>query len=284
MTLSMLPIADPADPRAPTIEAWEALTPEERERVVESLPSEWEDALPPEGDRHWVPKVNARQTLQRYFSRMGRSVYVGSELGVYYPAERAFAPDVMVVLDVPSHERERWVVSAEGKGLDWALEIFVSGSRRKDFTLNVERYARLGIPEYFMFDRGRLRLSAWRLSSPGEPLYTPIVPQRGRLESKALGVEVGVVDSRLRFFVADAELPEAEELVARLERAVEGLEQRAEEQAARAEEETERAELEAQKRHEETQRAELEAQKRREAEKRLQEALDELERLRGSRL
>jgi hypothetical protein len=228
---------DPDDPRAPPSEVWHALTSEERAALQASLPSEWEDTAPPEGDPHWNPKVSARKTLQRYFSRIGRSVYVGSELPIYYPSERVFAPDVMAVLDVPLHERDRWVVDAEGKGLDWVLEIFVSGSRKKDHVANVERYARLGIADYFLFDRGRGRLHGWHLPSPEHRTYAPILPQGGRYAARTLGLEMGVVGEKLRFFKGDAELPEVEELIERLERFVDGLERRAEEEAKRAEEE-----------------------------------------------
>lgn len=249
---------DPDDPRAPPSEVWRELTPGQRDALVASLPSEWEDASPPEGDPHWNPKVSARKTLQRYFSRIGRSVYVGSELPIYYPGERVFAPDVMAVLDVPVHERDRWVVDAEGKGLDWVLEIFVSGSRKKDLVGNVERYARLGIADYFLFDRGRGRLHGWHLESPSDRTYVPILPQGGRYIARTLGLELGVLGDKLRFFSADAELPEVEELIDRLERAVDGLERRVEEAARRAEEE---------------------ATLRARAEQRLAEALAEIERL-----
>jgi hypothetical protein len=249
---------DLSDPRAPPTDVWRALTPEERAAVVESLPSEWEDALPPEGDRHWNPKVSARKTLERYFAKLGRSVYVGSELPTYYPAERVFAPDVFAVLDVSRHERDRWVVDAEGKGLDWILEIFLSGDRKKDHEGNVERYARLGIPEYFLFDRGRLRLWGFRLPEASARAYEPLLPQAGRYRSTTLGLELGIVDDRLRFFVGDAELPDAEELITRLEGFVDRLERRAEEEARRAEEE---------------------ARRREEVEAKLEAALREIERL-----
>jgi Uma2 family endonuclease len=250
---------DPNDPRAPSSEVWRALSPEQRAKVVASLPSEWEDAAPPEGDPHWIPKVNARKTLERYFSRLGRKAYVGSELPIYYPAERVFAPDVFVVLDVEPHERERWVVDHEQRGLDWVMEIHVSGERRKDHVRNVDWFARLGIPEYFIFDRGKLRISAWQLeTTAGVHRYVPMLPQRGRYVSRTLGLEIGVLDSKLRFFSLDAELPEAEELIFKLERAVSDLERRAEEEARRAEEEARRADT---------------------AETRLAEALREIERL-----
>jgi hypothetical protein len=282
------------DPRAPPSEVWAVLSEVEREHVVASLPSEFDLGPPPEGDRHFDPKVNARKTLERYFRRLGRKAYVGSELAIYYPGERVFAPDVFVVLDVEPHPRERWVVDHEGRGLDWVLEIHVSGDRRKDHLRNVEWFSRLGIPECFLFDRGRLHVSAWGLS-PGaagpNPLagdregagprerstYAPVLPERGRFVSRTLGLEVGVVDERLRFFSLDAELPEVDELIEKLERAVNRLERRADEEvqraeeARRAEEEARRAEEEARRAEEEARRAEEEARRAEEEARRAEE-------------
>ncbi len=42
---------------------------------------------------------------------------------------------------------------------------------------NVERYARLGIPEYFVYDRKRQDLRGYRLPSPEARRYQRIVPQ-----------------------------------------------------------------------------------------------------------
>jgi Uma2 family endonuclease len=254
---------NPDDPRAPPQEVWEQLSPEERARIVDSLPSEFpvSDAHPPEGDPHYEAKTRTREVLGSFFSRIGRKVYLACELPVYDPGEPMFAPDVMAVLDVEPHSRMRWVVSAEGKGLDFALEVHVAGERRKDLERNVERYARLGIREYFVFDRGRLRLSGWRLEE-GRRAYRPILPQHGAYPSEVLGLDLQVEEEKLRFYVGGAALPEAPELIARLESMVERVE------ASRAELERQLVE---------------EAQRREEAERRLAEALAELERLRRER-
>lgn len=258
---------DPDDPRAPPQELWERLTPEERARIVASLPSEFapSESAPPEGDPHFEAKVRTREVLGGFFSRIGRKVYLACELPIYYPGEPMFAPDVIAVMDVETHSRMSWVVSAEGKGVDFALEIHVAGDRRKDLEKNVERYARLGIREYFLFDRGRLRLMGWRLDE-GRGGYQPILPQHGFYPSGVLGLELQLEGERLRFFHGRAPLPEADELIATLERMVEGVEQR-------------RTELEQQLAEETRLRAE-EAQRREEAERRLAEALSELDRLR----
>jgi Uma2 family endonuclease len=249
-------------PMAPSEEVWNALTPDERVRVVEALPGEVTDAeiAMPEGDRHFQAKTRALDTLRSYFARQRRRIYLAAELPIYYPAEPRFAPDLLAVLDVENHLRDKWVVNAEGKGLDWVLEVHVGGDRKKDAEHNVARYARLGIPEYLLYDRARNQLIAYRLTSPGAATYTPIVPQHGRYASRALGLEIEVTRDRLRFFAGTAMLLESDELIARLEQMLDEVQQRVEEEARQREEETSRREEETRRREE----AELEVARLRE--------------------
>lgn len=245
---------------APTQEEWDALSPEEQTQVLDALPGEVTDAemAPPEGDRHFRAKTRALGALRGFFAKQRRRVYLAAELPVYYPNAPRFAPDLLAVLDAEDHERDKWVVSAEGKGLDWVLEVHVGGDRKKDAERNVILYAQLGIPEYFLYDRARSRLSAYRLDTPQARTYTPILPQRGLYESRVLGLDVQVEKDRLRFYAGTALLLESEELIARLEQMLDEAQQRAEEEAAR--------------RHEE-------AAKRREAEEEVARLRAELERL-----
>jgi Uma2 family endonuclease len=274
-------------PQAPSQEEWDALSAEARARVVASLPGEvtWEEMAPPEGDRHFQAKIRALDALRGYFTRQRRRVYLAAELPVYYPAERRFAPDLLAVLDVEPHERDKWITSAEGKGLDFVLEVHVGGDRKKDAEKNVERYARLGIPEYFIYDRGLQRLLGWRLPSPGARAYAPILPQYGRYASEQLGLELQVESGRLRFWAGHAPLLESEEFIARLEELMAGLQQRADEEARRAEEGARRAEEEARRAQEAEERQREferrlaeETRRREEAERRVAELQAELER------
>jgi Uma2 family endonuclease len=265
---------DPNDPRAPSMEMWERLPPSERRRIIAALPSELELA-PPEGDPHRLPKQRALGALDAFFRSTGRRVYLSSELPVYYPGERVIAPDLIAVLDVESHERDRWVVAAEGKGIDLAVEVTYEGSRKKDLEENVIRFARLGIPEYFVFDRRDRRLYGWRLQ-PGNSSYVPIVPQQGRWASSVLGLELAVEDDRFRFFAGSALVLEADELLARANSLVDDLQNRLDESQRRVEEEARRAE-------EEARRAEEEARRAKVAEQRVQELEAELQRLKKER-
>ena len=263
---------DPDDPRAPSQAVWDALSPEERTRVVASLPVDVPlELYPPEGDVHNRSKQRARDALGGFFERIGRRVYVSGELGIYYPNEPRFCPDVFAVLDVERRDRTRWVVSDEGKGLDVVLEVHVEGDWKKDAEVNVARYARLGIREYFIYDRRRLRLFGYRLASADARTYQPIVPQAGRFASQVLGLDLVLEAERIRFFYGTAPLFEAEELARELEQRMRTVEQRADDEAKRADDEAKRADDVAIRLAAAEARAEA-------AERRLAEALAELER------
>lgn len=235
---------DRDDPRAPTREVWARLSDDERAHICDSLPSEIPRAAPPEGDRHRVPKTRALEALGEFFRRIGRRVYLSSELPVYYPGERVVAPDLIAVLDVEPHERDRWVVSQEQKGIDLALEVTLAGDANKDLEDNVEKYARLGIPEYFVLDARTARLFGYRLEQ-GSATYRPIVPQHGRWVSHVLGLDLALEGGRLRFYHGSAPLLEAAELIARLETMMDELAARKEDaERSRVEAEHGRAEAE----------------------------------------
>lgn len=256
---------------------------EERERVVASLPDEvtWDEMAMPEGDKHLRAKVRALDVLSGYFSHQRRKVYLGAELPIYYPGERRFAPDLLAVLDVETHERGKWVVSHEGKGLDWVMEVHVGGDRKKDAEYNVRRYARLGIPEYFIYDRARERLEAYRLPSPEARQYVRMEASRGRYTSEVLGLELQLEGGKLRFWAGNALLLESGEMIDRLKEMLDGVQRRADEEIRHLTEEVRRREEEVRQRDEEARRLAEEVRRREEAERRLAELQRELERLKA---
>jgi Uma2 family endonuclease len=273
----------PDDPRAPSQNEWEAMTPAERDRVVASLPTDMPlDLHPPEGDEHRKPKEGARDALAEFFRRIGRKVYVSSELVTYYPGEPRFCPDILAVLDVDPHDRNSWIVSKEGKGLDLVIEIHVEGDQRKDLERNVVRYARLDIPEYFVFDRPGARVLGFRQAAPGAP-YERLIPQAGRLPSRVLGLELTVENGKLRFYHGSAPLLFMDELVSRLNGMVAELVDARDAALRRAEDEARRAEDEARRAEDEARRAEDEARRARQLEAELEQLRAELERLRRER-
>ncbi|MCP3142687.1 Uma2 family endonuclease [Pyxidicoccus xibeiensis] len=249
--------------------------PEERAEVVESLPDEVTDSemSPPEGDRHQEGKHRALDVLRGHFRHQRRNVYVGSELPVYYPAERRFAPDVLVVFDVEAHSRGKWLVSHEGKGLDWVMEVHVGGDRKKDAEFNVRRYARLGIPEYFIYDRNRELLEGFRLKTRSARTYTRIRPRKGRYVSKVLGLELEVRDDQLLLWTGETLLLESSELLELLREKIEKVSRRVDEEARRRRAAERRLSAESRRREEESRRRE-------EAERQLAALKAELRKLR----
>ncbi|HVG58581.1 MAG TPA: Uma2 family endonuclease [Hyalangium sp.] len=202
------------------------MTLEERARVVEALPAEvtWDEMAMPEGDRHFWAKARTVDVLHGYFRHRPLKVYVGAELPVYYPAEPRFAPDVVAVLDVETHERDKWVVSHEGKGLDWVLEVHAGGDRKNAAEHNVERYARLGVPEYFIYDCAKQRLEGYRLPLPEARQYERMEPRQGRYVSEVLGLELEVAEEKLRLWHGNTLLLDSEEMLNQVKKKLEEME------------------------------------------------------------
>jgi Uma2 family endonuclease len=236
-------------PIAPTEERWRAMTQAERDQMLEEVNSALSDPhiAMSEGRPHKKAKSRALDMLGLHFRAMGRRIYLAEEMAVLYPGYESFSPDVLAVLDVEApedDERMAWVVADEGRGLDWVLEVLHAGDRKKDLVHNVERYAALGIPEYFVYDRRQQRIHGFRLGTSGR--YQPIVPQAGLFRSNVLGVDLAIVEGSLRFYQGAAELYDTEHLIHRLQGMVESLEARSAQAEARADEATQSAERAAQ--------------------------------------
>jgi len=149
---------------------------------------------------------------------------VSASQAVHHPGEPMFVPDILAVRDVDPHPRTSWFVSAEGKGVELVLEVLVEGSRNKDLVDNLERYARLGIEEYFVLDIQTGNLHGHRLTEvSGRPRYARVVPQAGLFASTVLGLELGLVGGQLRFYQSSAQLLTAQDLAGKLERMVDEL-------------------------------------------------------------
>lgn len=271
---------DPDDPRAPPTELWLRLSDAERAAIIDALPSEFpvSEASPPEGDAHLDAFVEAREALRRWFRGRGRTIYIAGNLPIYYPGESMFSPDVIAVAGAEQRQRNSWIVDAEGgKGLDVAIEIVVRGDRKKDLQRNVVRYAKLGIPEYYLFDRHRMTLAAWALDGDH---YVRRVPQAGRFSSEVLGLDLWLDGERLRFSVGEAAVPYADELIDRITRLSTEAQTRVEQLEAELAAEQQAREAEQRAREAEQRAREEEQRRREEAEAELERLRAELEQLR----
>ncbi len=226
-------------PVAPSEERWREMSAIERERFIVSVNEALSDPLVAmsEGRPHKKAKSRALDMLGLHFRALGRRIYLAEELSVIYPNAVPFVPDVLAVLDVDEPEddqRMSWVVQEEGKGLDWVLEVIWAGNRDKDLVDNVHRYAMLGIPEYFAYDKKQERIFGYRLI-PETRRYQPILAQAGMYRSNVLGIDLAIVDGVLKFFQGAAELYDTAHLIRRLEGMVAHLEKKNDEANREAE-------------------------------------------------
>ena len=206
---------------APTEAEWRAMTPESQLSFLVRVNDVLSEAaqMMGEGRRHKKAKTRTIDALNLHFRTIGRAVYLAEEMSVLYPGEAVFSPDVLAVLDVVEPDddpRMAWVVADERRGLDFVLEVLHRGDRDKDLVDNVQRYARLGIPEYFVYDRLHQRIHGYRLPDASARRYRRIVPQLGHIGSAVLGLDMAIVGGKLRFFSGQAELPETIDLLDRL--------------------------------------------------------------------
>lgn len=141
-------------------------------------------------------------------------VYVSGNNFIYYTegdTADCVSPDTYVVKGVPKHQRDVFKVWEEGGRIPcFVLEVTSRGTRREDLGDKMTKYRDdLRAEEYFLFDpRGEWipeRLRGYALKGG---TYQPIVPSSsGRLVSSSLGLDVGVRDGHLRFFVPGATEP-----------------------------------------------------------------------------
>ena len=160
---------------------------------------------------------------------------MASELPVVYPGQPTFAPDILAVLDVDDpgelDRRMAWSVADEGRGIDFVLEVLHGADPKKDLVGNVHFYAKLGIHEYFVYDRRVERVIGYRLAPGG--IYATLPQSLGRVPSQVLDLDLAVVDGRLRFYHGMGELADSRKLIQQLNVLVRGVEQRAEDSAQR---------------------------------------------------
>jgi len=262
---------DPRFPKAPSTAEWQAMSSLTRHQVCEALATaehEVLDTMAPEGTRHEESTGDAIDRLRQWMNGRSRAAFVARNLRVYYPAEDAFEPDIMVALDVPQEHRDSWIVSSEGgKGVDVVFEFAWKGNRKKDLDENVTRYARLGIPEYYVVDLRKSRFYAFHLP-PGGGTYQAITPQDGRVRSPGLDIDLYFDGYTLRLMNGIVMLANAREGLGHLQVALSRVSSELNSERNRAEAEMERADAE-------KARAEAEKERADALERRLRELLGE---------
>lgn len=128
-----------------------AAIPLQREVEIEYPTSDGKPVA--ETELHLDIMFYVRDALKSHFSAVP-DVYVGSNMLFYYEEgqpKSVIAPDVFVVKGVPKGRRRNYLLWKEGKAPSLVVEITSRSTRGKDLKKK-GLYARLGVPEYFMFD------------------------------------------------------------------------------------------------------------------------------------
>src|SRR5262245_15488407 len=116
------------------------------------------DGLPvAESDFQLGPLMHVLDALRAYFQGHD-DVYVAGALFLYYEEgnpSAVVAPDVFVVFGTPNRLRSSYMLWREPKAPDFVLEITSHSTRVQDQGTKCERYALLGVQEYFQYDPTR---------------------------------------------------------------------------------------------------------------------------------
>ncbi len=211
-------------------------------------------------------------------------VQVFNELLVQYTEKgseevRQVVPDNMVVTHREPIEAEgSFDVELQPVGPLWVLEYVSKHSKRKDNEESFPKYERaLKVPYLLLFYPDDQEVTLYRHN---RRRYVSVKPnENGRLAIPDLELEVALLDGWVRFWFRGDLLPLPADLQAELDeqrRRNEQLQRRLNDEGRRADDERRRADDECRRADDERNRADG-------AERRLADALAELERLRGSR-
>ena len=188
------------------------------------------------------------QTLKAHFAQRP-DVYVSGDILTYYTEgnpRAVVAPDVLVSFGIGQKPRHTYKVWEEGKVPDFVMEFSSKTTYQNDLTDKMDLYARLGIPNYLLYDAEALYLPSPLMGFQlVDRVYIPIPPGvDGGIRSDVLGLDFHIRERRLGVYdpvVGQWLQTPAETAETRAETA----ETHAAEQATRAETAEARAEQEA---------------------------------------
>ncbi len=162
----------------------------------------------PDGDYQGDTYCYVVPALKAWF-RSRPDVYASGDLFIYLEENdpgNCIAPDAFVVLGAANHPRETYRLWEEPAGVpDFVLEIVSPSTWRTDLGAKREKYAALGVREYWLHDpHGRHlqpALAGYRLDgSAYVPLPATEMPGGIAMRSDVLGLELHLDGDDLRLF------------------------------------------------------------------------------------
>ncbi|MBD2454408.1 Uma2 family endonuclease [Nostoc sp. FACHB-87] len=153
--------------------------------------------------------IYAVEALDIYFQARS-DIYVSGNLYIYYKQgipSAVIAPDVFVVFGVEKKKRSSYKVWQEGgKVPNFVLEITSASTQENDEEDKPQKYAFLGVQEYFQYDPTgdylKPQLKGSRLVKGKYQSLTPNFLPDGVLSihSEVLGLDLRLINGELRFF------------------------------------------------------------------------------------
>ncbi|MEH2175253.1 Uma2 family endonuclease [Nostoc sp.] len=177
----------------------------------------YSDEPPLETDLHRLQMTLLIQCLEWLWQNR-KDFYASGNLTIYYSprqrkSENFRGPDFFVVLGTERKPRKSWVVWEEdGKYPNVIIEIISDSTGDTDKGLKKQIYQDIfRTPDYFWFDPETLEFSGFHLL---DGKYQPLEQNpQGWLWSQQLGLYLGVVQEKLRFYTREGELiPTPEEV------------------------------------------------------------------------
>lgn len=192
---------------------------------------------------YWIMRI--REMLQTHLAQ-DPGVYLSGNIMMYDiegPARTAVSPDILVAFGLGQKFRRTYKVWEEGKPPDFVMEFSSKRTYQNDLAEKMAHYARMEIPEYFLYDPDRRYLPSpllgFRLV---EGVYVEIPPSIDTgIRSEVLTLDFRLLEEGLRLYD-----PRAEQwLQTSTERAQHEAERAQHEAAARQKAEAEVARLQA---------------------------------------
>ena len=155
-------------------------------------------------DLHLEILIRLLQALRAYFSEMPE-VYVSGDILTYYTEgdpRAVCAPDVLVTFGIGQKQRHTYKVWEEGKVPDFVMEFSSRTTYQNDLTDKMTLYARLGIPNYLLYDAEALYLPSPLMGFQlVKGVYVPIPPGvDGSIHSDILGLDFHIRERRLEVY------------------------------------------------------------------------------------
>ena len=155
-------------------------------------------------DLHLEILIRLLQVLRAYFSEMPE-VYVSGDILTYYTKgdpRAVCAPDVLVTFGIGQKQRHTYKVWEEGKVPDFVMEFSSKTTYQNDLTDKMTLYARLGIPNYLLYDAEALYLPSPLMGFQlVKGVYVPIPPGvDGSIHSDILGLDFHIRERRLEVY------------------------------------------------------------------------------------